>query len=58
VTRVTDAARAADYSENESRRPMELWLLLLIFLLLPVAGLAEVLWAQFANERQPRTRGA
>jgi len=37
---------------------MELWLLLLIFLLLPVAGLAEVLWAQCSNQHHPRTRGA
>ncbi len=51
--------------DRESMRPgsvldcvlevtMELWLLLLIFLLLPVAGLVDVLCAQFTDECAPR----
>jgi hypothetical protein len=36
---------------------MELWLLLIIFLLLPVAGLIDVVCAQCAKERIPHHAG-
>jgi hypothetical protein len=36
---------------------MELWLLLLIFLLLPVAGLIDVVCAQCARECTPHHPG-
>jgi hypothetical protein len=32
---------------------MELWLLLSIFLMLPVAGLVDVAWTMFTKEREP-----